>query len=594
MRSAKLNRLLKNEREELTILRADQSQLKFRLSKKDDLIQQLKEQFNAKKSVQFAEPSLKSLYFNKKDNESSQSDDESDNEEDYNLNKEKLETNINNYKLTNITDQSFFLDNSVLNESKLPLINKTETIKTDPSTSNYYRVEPSAPYKTSSSEYVPTPININPIGTQTNELLINNSDLRYSNKTITKERETDHLNNGKYDKNTPKLSDYTKIKPDSPLELVKFVAELASKGKTRRLDPNTKKFSGSSSEDVDDWLFNIDQAFISANIREEDSTWTLFEKELRNTFTKINKEYWVREQLATLKHRENMPFENFVNKFYMLTNMTPFVAEEEKLFHFREGLREQTKKEVTCRNNHTLSETIHLATQLEQNQTNLPSINYQGHTRHSKGKFTERSLNNRNHIYKNKQYQKKEKDFRDKSQKRKNNYENPKFVKNGKQNPNQNEAFCKRCKRKGHYENTCYANLRKINSCKLNENLESKVYVVYLDEVGPKIKCSIKGLVDNKTLKIGLDCGATNSIMNHMTAINNKIEILRSNLKIRTANGKVSHISGVTKPKEHKVYGTGFHCLKKRHIPKTSMSFFGEKYESLRTENVKLSRDECF
>ncbi|CAF1137063.1 unnamed protein product, partial [Brachionus calyciflorus] len=334
---------------------------------KDDTIQQLKEQLNGKKSVQFAEPSLKSLFLNKKDNESSQGDDESDNEE--------------------------------------------ETIKTDPSTSNYYRVEPSAPYKTCSSEYVPTPININPNRTQTNELLINNSDLRYSNKTITKEWDTDHLNNGKYDKNTPKLSDFTNIKPDYTLELVKLVAELASKGKTRRLDPNTKKFSGSSSEDVDDWLFNIEQAFISANIREEDrlnslvnfvervpaqilkkhivncSTWTLFEKELRNTFTKINREYWVRAQLATLKHREKMAFENFVNKFYMVTNMTPFMNEEEKLFHFREGLREQTKKEVTCRNIHTLSETIHLATQLEQNQNNLPSINYLGHSRHTKGKF---------------------------------------------------------------------------------------------------------------------------------------------------------------------------------------------------------------
>ncbi|CAF0816672.1 unnamed protein product [Brachionus calyciflorus] len=233
-----------NEREELTIHRADQSQLKFQLSKKDDIIQQLKEQLNAKKS----------------DNESSQSDDESDNKEDYNLKKEKLETNINKhkqYKLTNITDQSFFLDNSVLIES--------------------------------------------------------------------------------------------------------------------------------------------------------------------------------------------------------------------------------------------------------------------------------------------------------------NNQENPKFAKNGKQNPNQNDAFCKRCKRKGHYENTCYANLRKINSVKLNEDLENKVYVVYLDKVGSKNICSIKGLVDNKTLKLGLDCGATNSIMNHMKAIKNKIEILRSNLKIRTANGKISHISGITKPLEVNI--SGYKCL---------------------------------
>ncbi|CAF0938986.1 unnamed protein product [Brachionus calyciflorus] len=89
----------------------------------------------------------------------------------------------------------------------------------------------------------------------------------------------------------------------------------------------------------------------------------------------------------------------------------------------------------------------------------------------------------------------------------------------------------------------------------VHNTTENKVYVVYLDEVGPKNICSIKGLVDNKTLKLGLDCGATNSIMNHMTAIKNKIEILRSNLKIRTANGEISHISGITKPLEVNISG---------------------------------------
>ncbi|CAF1142183.1 unnamed protein product, partial [Brachionus calyciflorus] len=38
--------------------------------------------------------------------------------------------------------------------------------------------------------------------------------------------------------------------------------------------------------------------------------------------------------------------------------------------------------------------------------------------------------------------------------------------------------------------------------------------------------------------------------MNNMTAIKNNIEILRSDLKIRTANGMVCHISGITKPLE--------------------------------------------
>ena len=44
---------------------------------------------------------------------------------------------------------------------------------------------------------------------------------------------------------------------------------------------------------------------------------------------------------------------------------------------------------------------------------------------------------------------------------------------------------------------------------------------------------------------------------------------------------------------EHLVYGNGYHCLMKKHILTTSMSFWGEKFESLRTEPVKISRDEC-
>ncbi|CAF1144907.1 unnamed protein product, partial [Brachionus calyciflorus] len=43
----------------------------------------------------------------------------------------------------------------------------------------------------------------------------------------------------------------------------------------------------------------------------------------------------------------------------------------------------------------------------------------------------------------------------------------------------------------------------------------------------------------------------------------------------------------------NQVYGNGFHCLMKKHMLTTSMSFWGEKFESLRTEFVKLNRREC-
>ncbi|CAF0914339.1 unnamed protein product [Brachionus calyciflorus] len=44
-----------------------------------------------------------------------------------------------------------------------------------------------------------------------------------------------------------------------------------------------------------------------------------------------------------------------------------------------------------------------------------------------------------------------------------------------------------------------------------------------------------------------------------MTDIKNNIQILRNNLKIRTANGNIIHISGITKPLEVNISGTFSH-----------------------------------
>ncbi|CAF0853153.1 unnamed protein product [Brachionus calyciflorus] len=65
-------------------------------------------------------------------------------------------------------------------------------------------------------------------------------------------------------------------------------------------------------------------------------------------------------------------------------NMLPHMADDEKLFHFREGLKEMTKREITCRNIKTLSETTHLATQLEQAQNGLAYIYYINHDKNGK------------------------------------------------------------------------------------------------------------------------------------------------------------------------------------------------------------------
>ena len=276
------------------------------------------------------------------------------------------------YRFSNITDQSILFDNTAPLNSKFTPGNRGDIYSNNPYFNNIYEEEegkktsvtPSAPIISNTSK--PISEFKTPNRTIENNLSTNvQSTLNCHLREIPKQ--------GKLDR-TPLLSDFYNPSQGSTYDLVKLVAELAGNNKSHKLDPNTKRFSGSTSEDVDDWLFNIQQGFISSRIKDEDklnsvvnfvdkvpaqilrkhitnlSNWTLFELELRNTYTKINKEHWVRSQLSTHKHRENTPFENYVNKFYLLTNKVPKMTEEEKLFYFREGLRETTKREVTCRN----------------------------------------------------------------------------------------------------------------------------------------------------------------------------------------------------------------------------------------------------
>ncbi|RNA41340.1 hypothetical protein BpHYR1_024084 [Brachionus plicatilis] len=83
--------------------------------------------------------------------------------------------------------------------------------------------------------------------------------------------------------------------------------------KTKRLENSTPKFSGNPRDDVDDCLYMVKQGFISANIEEK---------------------------------MEGLSIQNYVSKFLTLTNKISFMAEDEKMFHFIQGLKESPKREL--------------------------------------------------------------------------------------------------------------------------------------------------------------------------------------------------------------------------------------------------------
>ena len=175
--------------------------------------------------------------------------------------------------------------------------------------------------------------------------------------------------NRKYENNftekrsvTPDLNDY--LPKDSPFfedpYLRSLIMEPLRNPTIRKLDLSTPKFSGNHKEDVEDWLFKVNQGFRISKIKDEDKlsavinfvsdlpilllrkqiecngSWLKYEAELRSTFVDVDRIHKIRSELVNLKHKEGMSIENYISKFLKLTNRLSSLSEEEKIFYFRE------------------------------------------------------------------------------------------------------------------------------------------------------------------------------------------------------------------------------------------------------------------
>ncbi|CAF0993217.1 unnamed protein product [Brachionus calyciflorus] len=181
------------------------------------------------------------------------------------------------------------------------------------------------------------------------------------------------------------------------------------------------------------------------------------------------------------------------------------MAEEEKIFYFKEGLKERTKKEIICRGINRVSEAIPLAIQLETVMSNVSKINFVKSNKTYKN-YPKKSNNN----YHKSQQQALGKDHnisnKTKIGKDKNNYSQ-------KNNKFKESVICSRCRPK------------KLNTEPSAQN-KNESFV-----------------------------GAPHSVMNHMTAVLNNFKIFMSNNSIKTASGTISKISGRTKSLEVDIRG---------------------------------------
>ncbi|CAF0997084.1 unnamed protein product, partial [Brachionus calyciflorus] len=124
----------------------------------------------------------------------------------------------------------------------------------------------------------------------------------------------------------------------------------------RKLDLSTPKFSGNHKEDVEDWLFKVNQGFRFSKIKDKDKlssvinfvsdlpllllrkqiecngSWLKYKAELGSTFVDVDRIHKIRSELVNLNHKEGMSIEYYISKFQRLTNRLSSLSEEEKIF----------------------------------------------------------------------------------------------------------------------------------------------------------------------------------------------------------------------------------------------------------------------
>jgi hypothetical protein len=357
--------------------------------------------------------------------------------------------------------------------------------------------------------------------------------------------------------------------------------------KNYKLDSNTPIFSSKPGENILDWLFVIENNLRLANVpiqmyiiavtsylkgtalqmlkafRTRGQTdWIAFKTELLRTFRPVDHERIIRTKLLNLKHSEN--FDKYSNDFLYWANQLPEMSESDKLACFMQGLKPLTKVELVIKEVKTLNQAILLATAIEHarnegNNSNnsVAKVNYSatknkfnafGKT-NKQGSSTSKTDNIFCYTCKNKGHYSSNCPNKTKTNKYKN------FAKTAN-NANSANTFanitCRKCNQKGHYASSCRSAIKSVNTVVVN--MMSTVGFNSVSTNKSKIM-SIEGFINNIKMNIGLDCGATNSIINFNTAVKNNILLNNTNLMVKTADSSIIPTKGITEPLEVNING---------------------------------------
>ena len=346
---------------------------------------------------------------------------------------------------------------------------------------------------------------------------------------------------------------------------------IEGEGKNLKLDAKAPIFNSLPSENVNDWIEDIsiylEMAGIpeslkhlvvagylkgtAANLRRKTTSWLELKTILRENFVSVDFERNIRLKLKNLKQTDS--FEKFSAEFTNLESKLNMdqLTDREKLVYFLDGLKPKTRLQLEIIQVKDFKEALATATRIERSvaesrHENKVSVNYAKAERRKQSERKDKTKGAQIICYKCKLPGHKAPDCRVKMDKQTPNKPEQKST-NSNNSTNKSQLYCKHCRRATHNTEDCRSANRSGNKTTSANVASINVLNVQDDPKTESKILTVNGILNGRKVVCGLDTGATRSCMSFEYAIRHNIEILQSDINIKTANGAISKAAGVTK-----------------------------------------------
>ena len=275
------------------------------------------------------------------------------------------------------------------------------------------------------------------------------------------------------------------------------VEKIKSKG-TFKLDAKTPVFRSNHDENVEMWIWRMEQSMKLANVPEDlwvvacsnyvegialemvvratidDKPWSKLKEDLVKTFRGPHRDYDLRSKMLTL--RDTGSFDKYLREFRLLSNQIADkdMTEKDRLTCFLQGLRNKTRVELFIKDPQTIEDAILLATRLESIRNSSGKVNEVSYAKVGKNTpircFICKKTGhlgakcNRSFISNNQSM----------SKQMSNTQQNRKFnergsVEQNKQKKDLSQIECFSCGKKGHYSTKCRSAKKNVVSANIVE-----------------------------------------------------------------------------------------------------------------------------